>query len=111
MVTHAHLTADDAIILNDCAARYPGLRRYHYSLTDLNVVSDLNEVIDLSAFAYPSLAQGSAVDTCIGTDLDILFDDHSSYLWKLDVSIVILNITKPIGTDDDAGMQDDRIAD
>jgi hypothetical protein len=56
MVAHADLTADDAIILYNCAAGDARLRCDDHAFPDLHVVRDLDLVVDLSALADASLA-------------------------------------------------------
>jgi hypothetical protein len=74
-------------------------------------VSDLDKVIDLGALADARLAERTSVNTAIGPDLDFVFDDYCTYLWKFDISGLVTNISETICTYNNAGMQNDVIAD
>ena len=68
--------ADNAIILDRNAARNSRLGRYHTALADVHVMADLNKIIYFRTFADPGLAESSAVDACICSDLDVVLDNY-----------------------------------
>ena len=48
----------------------------HAALSDLNVVSNLHQVVDFCALPDPRLMQRGAIDAGAGSDLDIILNDH-----------------------------------
>lgn len=54
------------------------------------VMADLHLVINLDAFFYYGVAQCTAVDGCIGANLDIIPDNDTAQLWNPEPTTVIL---------------------
>ena len=65
----------------------------------------LHEIIDLRSLADACLAERSTVDTCVSSDLDIIFNDHGPDLRKLYELVFVPNISKAVGTDNDTGVK------
>ena len=53
---------------------------------DLDIVSDLHQVVDLGALADHGVAIGAAVDGGVGPDLDIVLNDDAADLQDLAVT-------------------------
>ena len=91
--------------------RYPDLRDNQAMAADRAVVSDLHEIVDLSAFADHRIAGGAAVDGRVGSDFDVVLNDGPSGLRDFLVSLRRPQIAEPVLPDADAGMDDDAVAD
>src|SRR5947208_2024883 len=106
MVAHSYLSADNAVIFDNGAARDACLRGDDHTFADLNVVCDLHEVVDLSAFADARLAECSAVNAGICADLNIVLDNNGADLRKFNVRVGIANVSESVRADHYAGVKD-----
>jgi len=97
--------------LYDGTARNTGLRGDHAMFANGHVVCDLDEIVDLGAFADAGFAKSTAIYARIGADLHIVFDHDGSDLRKLDVSISVACKSKPVSADNDAAVENDVVAD
>src|SRR5262245_26929130 len=111
MFANADLPADQALVPYEGTARDSCLRRNDRMLAHLNVVSDLNEVIEFRSTANHSSLQRTPIDAGVCTDLDIVFNNDLADLRKLHVAFAILHVTKPIGPDHRARMNNDAVSD
>src|SRR5438128_11521815 len=66
-------------------------------LADLDVVTDLHEVIDLGSAADDRLSQGGAVDRRVGADLDVVLDQHGADLRDLPVFFTVEGVAEAVG--------------
>src|SRR4051812_36741292 len=82
---HSNLPAKNRLSTDSTTAGYAGLCRDHRVFTHVDVVSDLDEIVELHAFANDSSFKGSAVDTGVGANLNVVFDHHSSGLREFNV--------------------------
>jgi hypothetical protein len=77
-ITNSEVSTDTdltskATPLSHCrGASQANLRSHHSMLTDLTVVSYLNEIVQLDPTTDDRIIHNSSVDTRIGTDLDII---------------------------------------
>ena len=111
MADHADLPGQDDIIAELRAPGNTGLRHHQAVLANGYIVGDLNQVIDLRAFADNSWTQGAAVNGYIGPDFDVVAQEHIPDLRHLAVHTRIQHVTKAIGADDAAGVDSDAIPD
>ena len=112
VITEADLAADDAIVFDRDAAGDTGLGSDDAAFAYRYVVADLDEVVDLCAFADAGLAERSAINAGVRSDLDIVFDDDGADLREFDVVFVfVLDVSEAVGADDDSRMEDRTIAD
>ena len=91
------LSANHTPSTNLGAACQTYLSTHHCVLSNLTIVSHLNQVIQLHALVNGSLSHGAAVDTCIGTYLNVILDHYDTNLWNLIVSLAIRCKTKTVG--------------
>ena len=85
VIRDAHLAADDGAVSDSAAARDTGLRSDHHIAADGDVVSHVDEVIELRAPADARLFERAAIDGGVRANFDIVFDDESALLGKLHV--------------------------
>src|ERR1700722_21004824 len=84
VVPHAHmirqprLTADHHAIANARTATHSDLGDNQTIAADHRIVSNLDEIIELRAMAYPRLSKRPSINTCSRSDLDLILDDHIS---------------------------------
>src|SRR5580700_2782373 len=76
MIGKAHLAAQDGEIADGGTAPDAHLGHQHHVAAHLSIVADLDQIIDLGAFADHGITQGAAVDGVGGADLDIILDNH-----------------------------------
>src|SRR6516164_9078067 len=80
MIGNTDLPAQHGVIPYRYTARYADLRDDHAMPADVDVVSDLNEIVDLGAFPDDRVAGCTAVDRRVGADLDVILDNRSACL-------------------------------
>ena len=112
MFSDAHLAAKNDILLDNDAAGEPGLGRDHDVFTDLAVVSDVHQVIDLGAPSDSCHFQCPPVDGRVGSNFNIVSDFETSYLGKLFIVSrrAVTNITEAICCQYRTSMNDHAIA-
>jgi hypothetical protein len=74
-------------------------------LTDLDIVTDLDEIIDFNAGANPGGAQRAPIDRGAAADLNVVADFDRTYLWKFPVFPFAEDVAEAVTADHDAGMQ------
>lgn len=77
----------------------------------LDVVTDLNEVIDLGAFADDRVTRRASVDTGPGADLHIVLNDHAAKLRHFQMAHRAHSKSKTILANIDAAVEDHAITD
>src|SRR2546423_691060 len=80
-------------------------------LSDLHVVTDLDEVIDLCSLADDGFAEGSPIDRCSRANFDVVFDLDNPDLRDLVMSAGVSREAVTVGTDDDAAVNDAAVPD
>src|SRR5437763_12914749 len=83
MVGDAYLTTDYNIIFHHGAAGEPGLRRDDHIFSNLYVVANMHQVVDLRPASDARNIQRSAVNGCVSSDLDVVFNFQSADLREL----------------------------
>src|SRR5882672_2760015 len=109
VVGHADLPREHGPAPDLARARHAHLADQDHVLTDIAVVPDLHEVVDLRAAPHDGRAHGGAVDGGIRSDLDISLDDESTHLRDLLVGGSVEGIAESVGAQHGAGMDDDAI--
>src|SRR5262245_51758131 len=100
MPGQADLPGQDDIIAKLCAPGNASLRHHQAVLADGYIVGNLDQVIDLRAFADNGWAQGTAVNGYVGPDLDVVAQYYVPDLRHLAVKTRIQHVTKAISADD-----------
>src|SRR4051812_49006127 len=86
MLANAHLSSDHRVVFDHNAAGKSCLRRDNHVLTNLAVVADVDEIIDLCAATNARGLECAAVNSRVCTDLDVILDDETPDLRKLFLS-------------------------
>ena len=110
MTCETHLSAKHTPFANLGTAGYTHLRRHHGVGTDVGVVGNLNQVVELHALANVGRAHGRAVNASVGTNLHIILDGYDTNLRNLVVSIRSWSEAEAISTDDTTCMESHVIA-
>ena len=112
VIAHAHLAAEHDVVPDRARAGDSGLCGDDGVVSDTNVVANMDKIVDLRSPAYSCLRQSSAVDGCVRADLNVVFEDQSALLRKLDVSASggIAYISEAVAAEDRAGVDDDAVA-
>ena len=105
MIDNPGLSGEHGTIADFAAAGNTHERSHDYMLTDIIVVRDMHQIIDLRSTADTRLAQGGAVDAGIGTDFDIVPDNHDSQLRDFVMVVAQPSEAIPIQTDADSRVQ------
>ena len=79
--------------------------------TGHHVVRDLNEVINLRAFADDGRSEGAAIDCHVRADLHVVVDDDVADLRHLAVFAFIEDVAEAVRADDCAGVDTHAVAD
>ena len=111
VIGNADFAAKHHEVSQHCAAGNADLPSYQAVSPDADVVRDLNEVVDLGAFADDGITGRPAVDGRVGAYFHIVLDDDPAALRNLEVASRRWKITESILTDASTGMDDDPIAD
>ena len=75
-----------------------------------DIVADLHEVVDLSAFADHGVAQRAPVNRAVCPNLDIVLDHHAADLRDFSVVILVKNVAVAVGANHGAGMNPDTVS-
>ena len=110
MAGKTHLTAKHTPFAYLCTACYTYLRRHHGVGTDIGIVGNLYEVVELYALANIGRTHCRTVYTSVGTNLYIVFDGNYTNLRNLVVTFRTWSESKSVGTDYTTGMKRNVIA-
>ena len=111
MVDHANLTRQRHMRAQAAATRDANLCQEQVILTDLDVMGDVDQVIDLRTAADQRLPQGGAVETDIGADFHVIFNAHPTDLRDFQmVAIWTRHIAIPIGANHRTRVDDHSLA-
>ena len=88
-----------------------GLRDDDAMAADDDIMADLNQIVDLGAFADNGVAIGAAIDGGAGADLDIVLQNHAADLRHFEMSARAHGEAEAILADVHAGVDNDPIAD
>src|SRR5262245_9584356 len=108
---NARLPAHDHEILELRGPCDADLARKHTMPSDHDVVPDLHEIINFRALADHRVLEGAAVDAAVGTDLDVVLNDHAADLRHLEMPLGAHGEAETSLPDAHAGMQDHPVAD
>ena len=111
MFADADLSSNQGLGADRRTAGNARLRGNQGVLADFDVVRNLNQVVQFDPAANDRGLQRSAIDAGIRADFDIIFDDDSSHLRELDMTLAVTDETKSIRADHCAGMDDDAVSD
>src|SRR5262245_50611431 len=106
MVREADLPSGDDAAAEPTRAGDADLRHDDRVLTDLDVVADLHEVVDLRAATDDGPAQHGAVDRGVGADVHVVLDHDDADLRDLAMPGTVEGVAEPVATDDGAGLYD-----
>src|SRR5262249_11699361 len=113
VVRNPHLTADDGIPLHHCASRNASLRRNDHILANIHVMTYMHQVIDLRATTNDRHVERAAIDSRIGTDLNVVLDFQTPDLGKRKIAagLLVAYITESVAAQHSSAMDDYAIAD
>ena len=77
---------------------------------DGHIVADLDQIVDLGAFADHGVAQSAPVDGGAGADFDVVLDDHAPDLRHFQPLAAVGHVAEAVLADGAAGMDDDAVA-
>ena len=94
------------------AAGKSGLRGDHYIFSDLAVMTDVHQIVDLRASADAGDVQGAAIHGRVGADLDVIFNFQPADLRKLFIpaGLLIAHVAEAVAAEHRAGVNDHAIA-
>src|SRR5439155_890204 len=110
MVGDAHLAGEHDTPADPARPGDPHLGDDDRVLADLDVVTDLHEVVDLGPAADDRLPQGGTVDGRVGADLDVVLDHHGADLRDLPVRFAVEGVAEAVGADHRARVDHDALA-
>lgn len=110
VVDYAHLSSQSHILAQFRAAGDPRLRRDDRVCSHGNVMRNLHEIVDLGPSADQRATKSRAIDSCIGADLDIVFDLDNTGLRDFDSMIAAPGIAEAIAADDHTRLENDPVA-
>ena len=95
MTVHTNLSRHDNAVLNGGTAGNADLRREQHVPANMNTMANLHQVVDLRSGLYPRLANSRTVDCDMGSNFNIVLDDHIPHLRNLLVRAV-RSLGKPV---------------
>src|SRR5262249_45576682 len=110
VIGDAHLARKNHMIAGAAGAGNPHLADEEVVATDLAVVADLHQVIDLGPRADARGLEGAAVDGGASADLDVVADLHVAQLRHLDVAAVLEAEAEAVGPEHCVGVNDGPVA-
>src|SRR5437870_1531136 len=78
VLIRSHLSSYNATPANPSAAGKPCQRCDDCVFTDLAVMTDLNEIVELDSPAQHRVAEAASIDRTVGSDLAIVFDPNAA---------------------------------
>ncbi len=104
------LAADGDVMADSRAAGNTDLGDDHAVGADGDAVADGDHVTQFCPSTDRGPAQGGALNSSVGADLDIIFEDDDSDLGNLVMLAFVGGVAKAVVPDDSAGVKDDAIA-
>src|SRR5258708_24693109 len=95
-MAEAELPGDDRVVPKNAGTGNAGLRRNHSMRSDLHVVADMHQIVELDAFRDARVVQRAAVDGGVRADLDIVANFYNSRLRKFPVAAFAECVAKSI---------------
>src|SRR5699024_6351932 len=100
-----NLATNLALGADDGAAGYTRATGHHGVRTNMDVVTDLDEIIQFDALFKHRILDRAAIHGRVGADLHGVADANAANLRHLDPALAIPGDTETIATDPDAGMK------
>src|SRR5258705_227816 len=97
VIAKANLSTNHRVVFNHHTAADTRLGSDHHALTNVAVVTHVNHVVQFGTAADTSTTESRAIHARVGSELDVVFNDHAADLRKLVVAHVISHIAKTIG--------------
>ena len=89
LIRYSDLSAQYSKVAYRDAAGQSGLRRNHHAVTDIAVMSDMHEVVELRSGAHSRYAQRRAIHTRVSADLHIVPNLYRADLRKFHVAVAL----------------------
>ncbi len=112
VLSEANLAAEHNIFLDDDAAGKTGLRGDHDILSDLAVVADVDQVVDLGAASDARDFKGAAVNGRVRANLDVIADFEAPLLGKFFVMSgrLVADVAEAVAAQHRSGVNDHAVA-
>src|SRR5258705_1394266 len=110
VIAKANLSTNHRVVFNHHTAADARLSSDHHALTNVAVVTYVNHVVQFGAAADASATESRAIHARVGSELDVVFNDHGADLRKLVVAHVISHIAKTIGPNTNANVENHAVA-
>src|SRR6266446_1656677 len=111
MIAKAHLSANDAVVLDNHAAADAGLSGNNHMFADVAVMADVNQIVQLRTAPNARATQGASIHTGISAQLDIVFYDYCADLRKFVVTLILANIAKTVRANNYTRVQNHSVPD
>ena len=111
MPQHNRAAAYRAMGPDGGAARHADAARHGRVLSNMDVMADLYQVVELDAVLDDGIVQRTTVDAGIGADLNIVANAHRAELLDFFPGTGVGGETKSVGTNDHAGVQETAVTD
>src|SRR5690606_39532945 len=107
---HSDLTGQDDAIPHANRAGDAHLRHEQAELPDANVVSDLDQVVNLGTGAYHGVVNAAAINGAVGSDFHVVLQHAPANVHQLPVLPILEHVAEAVATDARAGVDDDAAA-
>ena len=107
MVSNSGLRSNDGVIAHLHAASKPNLTHDQAVLTNLHIVGNVHQIVDLAPLANDGWSKGTAVNGGIGTNLHIVMNDDDPHLQHLAMVTFVKDIAIAVGANHCSGMNAD----
>ena len=110
MIRNSYLPAYNNVMTERARSRNPGLCGNHRVPSDLHVMPDMHEIIDLYAFTDSRVIERSPVNGCICPNLHVIGYLDDSCLRKFPVTLSIKSKSESIRPEYRSGMNSDPVS-
>ena len=112
VIAYTDLSSHDDIIFDGDTAGEAGLGGDNYVFSDLTVVANVDQIVDLCALADSGFIQRAAVDGGVGSDFHVVFDYQAADLRGLLVASCLLlsDVAETFAAENRSGLDDDAVA-
>src|SRR2546422_2248028 len=110
VVGDAHLPGQHDAAADPARPRDSHLGHDDRVLTDLDVVADLHQVVDLGPAADDRLPERGAVDRRVRPNFDVVLDQHRAHLRDLPVRFAVEGVAEAVGANHRARVNHDALA-
>src|SRR6476620_1878323 len=105
MIGHSHMSRQNRIVAYPSAARNPHPSHDQAPLTDLHVVSYLDQIVELRAAADHRIVDAAPIDTGIGAHLHVVLQHAAAKVGYAMVPCAIGQVAKSDATYDSSGFE------